>query len=310
MKAAQYTEYGDPEVIQIVETDKPTPKDSQLLIQVKAAAINPFDAKLRQGTYQESIPLTFPVTIGADFSGVISAVPADVTIYKIGDEVYGSANVLNGGSGAVAEYLTANAKNIALKPSNVNFEQAAAVVLVGVSAVQALDQLNLSQGKKILIHGGAGGIGSAAIQYAKHLGAYVATTAKGSDKDFVTSLGADEVIDFETQKFDEILSDIDAVFDTVGGETYARSFNILKSGGTVISMLEQPNQQLMTDHDVTALPMSSKVHTDSLDRLAQLVNDGTIKPQIDSEYSLDQAVDAFKKLETGSPKGKVVIKIG
>lgn len=309
MKAAQFSEYGGPEVITVVEVEKPVPKVGQVLVQVKAAAINPFDGKLRQGYMKDTIPLGLPVTVGADFSGIVTEVPIGITNYKVGDEVYGSAIILNGGSGAMAEYAAANTTSLALKPANASFQEAAAVVLVGVSAVQALDQLNLADGKKILIHGGAGGIGSVAIQYAKHLGAYIATTAKESDKDFVTQLGADEVIGYENQKFEEILNNYDAVFDTVGGETYTRSFFILKRGGIVISMVEQPNEQLMAQYGVTALPMSSKVNTASLNRLAEQVNTGTIKPQVDKSFPITQTAEAFEYMQTASPKGKVVIKV-
>lgn len=309
MKAAQFSNYGDPGVIEITDIDKPVPKQGQVLVKVSAAAINPFDGKLRQGTMKDAIPLELPITIGADFSGVVSEVPVNVTNLKVGDEIFGSAMILNGGSGALAEYAAVNTSNAALKPVGASHEEAAASVLVGVSALQALDQLNLAPGKKILIHGGAGGIGSAAIQYAKSLGAYIATTARGSDKDFVVQLGASEVIDYETQKFEDVLSDYDAVYDTVGGETYTRSFGILKRGGIVISMLEQPNQELMAEHGVTALPMSSKVNTESLNKLAKLLSDGTIKPQIDTVYTLAQTAAAFTHLQSGFPKGKIVIKV-
>ncbi len=310
MKAAQINQYGGPEVIAVTDTDMPVSKDAQVLVKVQAAAINPFDWKIRAGYMKDAIPLSLPVTLGADFSGVVSEVAEGVTDFKAGDEVYGSAIILNGGSGALAEHAAVNTKSIARKPATVSFEQAAALVLVGVSAVQALDQLNLAPGKKVLIHGGAGGIGSAAIQYAKSLGAYVAATARGEDKDFVIQLGADEVIDYENQKFEDAVNDYDAVFDTVGGETYARSFKVLAKGGIIISMLEQPSEQLMSEYGVTALPMSTDVNTGSLNRLAELVAEGTIKPQVDKVFPLEQTADAFTYLETGHPKGKVVVKIG
>lgn len=308
VKAVQFSGYGDPEVLHIVQIDKPILKQAQLLVQVKATAINPFDAKLRQGNMQETLPLNLPFTIGADFAGIVSEVPADIDDYIVGDEVFGSATVLNGGSGAMAEYAAVNVKSIAHKP-NVGYEQATAAVLVGVSAIQALDQLNLHQGSKILIHGGAGGIGSNAIQYGKSLGAYIATTARPEDQDFVKQLGADEVIDYEQQRFEDVLHDYDAVFDTVGGETYNRSFQVLKRGGIVISMVEKPSQALMSEYGVTALPMASNVSTATLTRLAEVVNNGTIKPQVDRVFALEEAAQAFTHLESGHPRGKVVVKI-
>jgi len=309
MKAAQISQYGGPEVIEIREIDKPTLKDTQVLAEVKAAAINPFDWKVRAGYMKENIPLKFPVTLGADFSGVVTEVASDVKDYKPGDEVYGSAIVLGGGSGTLAEYAAANAANIAQKPAKLDHEQSAALVLVGVSAFQALDQLNLSKGQKLLIQGGAGGVGSATIQYAKHLGVYVAVTVREADKVFVRDLGADEVIDYQKEKFEEKLGGFDAVFDTVGDETYEKSFQVLKPGGKIISMRQPPNEELASKHNVTALYQTSQVNTKSLERLSELVDKDVIKPQIDKEFPLDQAAEAFKHLERGHPRGKVVVKI-
>jgi len=306
MKAARYSEYGGPEVIQIVEMDKPEAKDGQVVVGVRAAAINPFDWKLRAGYMKDFIQLNLPITIGADFAGVVTQAAGQ---YKEGDEVFGSAIVLNGGSGAVAECAAANIVNITTKPANVSAQEAAALVLTGVSAIQALNKLGLGEGKKVLIHGGAGGIGTAAIQYAKHLGAHVATTVQAKDKDYVAGLGADQVIDYETEHFDEVLKDFDAVFDTVGGDTYVRSFKTLKTGGTIISMVEQTGEATAKDQNVNALYQSTNVNTESLNELKELVEAGVIKPHVDREFPLDRAADAFRHLESGHPQGKVVITI-
>ncbi len=306
MKAAQINEYGSPDVIKIVDIDKPAPGEGQILVELRAASLNPFDYKLRKGFMKDMMPLQFPITIGADFAGVVVEGSDD---YRPGDEVFGSAIILNGGSGALAEFATANTQNIALKPKNVSFQQAAAAVLTGVSALQAVNQLDLGPGKKVLIHGGAGGIGSAAIQYAKHLGAHVATTAAAKDKEFVTGLGADEAVDYETQKFEEVMHGYDAVFDIVGGETQARSFAVLKEGGIMVSMFGQPDETLAAEHKVTGIAQNTQINTASLNQLKKLIEDGVIKPQIDREFPLDQTAEAFKHLETGSPQGKVVVRI-
>lgn len=309
MKAAQYSQYGGSEVIEIKEIDKPELKEGQVLVEVKAAAVNPFDWKVRRGYMKETIPLELPITIGADYSGILNEVPDDITDFNVGDEVYGSANVLNGGSGGFAEYATSNTTSMALKPTTLSHEESAAIVIVGVSTMQALDQMDLGEGKRILIHGGAGGIGSVAVQYAKHLGAYVVTTARGQDKDFVIGIGADEVIDYETQDFTQIIKDFDAVFDTVSGETYTKSFRVLKPGGIIVSMNEQPNEELAIKHGVKAVLLSSKVNTMSLDRLREVVDKGIIKPQVDKVFPLDQAAEAFNYQENGHPKGKVVVSV-
>ncbi|MBI2034279.1 MAG: NADP-dependent oxidoreductase [Candidatus Levybacteria bacterium] len=200
MKAAQYSTYGGAEVIEINNNAvKPTPQEGQVLVEVHAASINPFDWKLRAGYMKDMIPLSFPVTIGGDFAGiVVQAGPPRVDErqrVEAGDAVYGQALIINGGSGSLAEFAVANLKNIAAKPKNVTFEEAAALPLVGSSAVQALeDHIKLQKNQRILIHGGAGGIGHIAIQIAKYLGAFVATTVSSDDVDFVKKLGADEII--------------------------------------------------------------------------------------------------------------------
>ena len=310
MKAAQFSQYGAPDVIVVNEIDKPVLKAGQVLVQVHAAAINPFDAKLRQGNMKNTIPLDLPVTIGADFAGVVSQVSADVIDVQIGDSVYGSANVLGGGSGAIAEYAAANVKNIARKPANLSPEKSAAIVLVGVSAYDTIDKLHPIQGSKILIHGGAGGIGSEAIQYAKSLGAYVATTVRAEEVDFVVSLGADQTIDYENQHFENILHDCDGVLDTAGGEVYEKSFKVLKPGGILVSMGMKPNQELAQQYGVTAIIQSTQVNTQSLQRLAEILEQGIITPKVDRIYPIENTADAFTRLELGHPRGKVVVKIG
>ena len=250
MKSAQIKRYGGSEVVEINQST-PAPNDpsaGKVLVRIKAAGVNPADWKVREGYFQQMMPLQFPSTLGMDFSGIVEKVGEGVSDFKYNDEVYGQASLIRGGSGAFAEMALANADTIAHKPKTLSHEEAAGLPLAGVSAWQALvETIGLSKGQKILIHGGAGGIGSIAIQLAKHLGAYVATTVSTNDKEFVKEeLGADEVIDYKTQNFEDVLShDYDAVFDTVGGETYTRSFKVLKRGGMIVSMLEQPNQELM-----------------------------------------------------------------
>jgi len=160
-----------------------------------------------------------------------------------------------------------------------------------------------------LIHGGAGGIGTIAIQIAKHIGAYVATTATGEGLDYVKQLGADEVIDYKTQQFDELLHDYDAVFDTVGGDTYDRSFKVLKQGGVIASMLAQPNQELMEQYGVTALHQMTKTSTESLNALTKLIEDGVVTIHVDKTYPLEQISEAFEARESGSVRGKIVVTI-
>ena len=206
----------------------------------------------------------------------------------------------------------ANADTIAHKPKTLSHEEAAGLPSVGVSAWQALvETIGLSKGQKILIHGGAGGIGSIAIQLAKHLGAYVATTVSTNDKEFVKEeLGADEVIDYKTQNFEDVLShDYDAVFDTVGGETYTRSFKVLKRGGIIVSMLEQPNQELMDRFGVKAIFQFTQVNRERLTKLAQWVDQNNIRVNIDRTFTLDETGKALDFQRDVHPRGKVVLEV-
>lgn len=311
MKTAQYNTYGGPEVIQINDTaPNPSLKGGQLLVEAYAASINAIDWKLRAGYLQKMAPVSFPVTLGGDFAGIVTEIGSDVSDFKVGDNVYGQAIVLNGGSGSIGQYVASNAANAALKPKSISFEEASALPLAGVSAVQALqDQIQLQNGQKILIHGGAGGIGHIAIQLSKSLGAHVATTVKQEDRTFVEGLGADEVVDYKTQKFEELLRNFDAVFDTVGGETAQKSFQVLKRGGILVSMLGQPDNNLSEKYGVTSIGQMTKTDTASLNRLTDLVENGKIKIHVDKLFPLEQTEQAFTYQEKTHPQGKVVIKI-
>lgn len=311
MKAAQINKYGGIDFLEVNENvPKPTPSANQVLVEVKAASINPIDWKIREGYLKEMAPLQFPVTLGGDFAGVVSEISEGVFEFKIGDEVFGSAIVLNGGSGAFAEYLCANTRNIALKPETMDFIEASALPLVGTSTVQALEEhIKLQSGQKILIHGGAGGIGHIAIQLAKTLGAFVATTVNTNDIDFVKQLGADEVIDYKTQNFEEILNNFDAVFDTVGGQTTNKSFMVLRKEGILVSMLGQPKEELSQKYAVSAIGQNTQTNTTRLTRLSKLVDGGKIKVNIDKIFPLDSVREAFTYQEKVRPRGKVVLEI-
>ena len=312
MKSAQITRYGNnSEVIEINEVTMPNLSAGKVLVNIKIAGINPIDWKIREGYMQQMIHLQFPSTLGMDFSGVIKQVGEDVSSdFKQGDEVYGQAGVPSGGSGAFSELALANATSIAHKPKRLSHIQAAALPLVGVSAWQALvEHIGLSKGQKILIHGGAGGIGSIAIQLAKNLGAHVATTTSSDDKQFVQDLGANEVIDYKTQTFEDLVHDYDAVFDTVGGETYTRSFRVLRKGGIIVSMLEQQNLELMEQFGVKAVSQFTQVNRERLFKLAEWVDQNKINIHIDKTFSLDEVGKALDYLRDIHPRGKIVLAI-
>ena len=315
MKSAQINRYGSSDVIEINQnTPSLNLSFGKVLVEIKAAGVNPIDWKIREGYMQQITPLQFPSTLGMDFSGIIKEMDGkDSTSsmdYKNGDEVYGQASVTKGGSGAFAEMAITNADNIALKPKTLSYGEAAALPLVGVSAWQALvENMRLSKGQKILIHGGAGGIGSIAIPLAKNLGSYVATTVNSNDKQFVQSLGTDEVIDYKSQDFEELVHDYDAVYDTVGGQTYTKSFNVLKKGGIIVSMLEQPNLDLMQRFDVKSIFQFTHVNKDRLTKLAQWIDKNNILIHIDKIFSLDESAKALDYVKDVHPRGKVILEI-
>src|SRR5215208_3597575 len=296
IKSAQITRYGNTsEVIKINQTTTPNLSAGKVLVNIKVAGINPIDWKIREGYMQQMISLQFPSTLGMDFSGIINQVGEETSSdFKQGNEVYGQAGVPSGGSGAFSELALANATSIAHKPKRLSHEETAALPLVGVSAWQALiEYIGLSNGQKILIHGGAGGIGSIAIQLAKNLGAHVATTVSTDDKQFVQELGADEIIDYKTQTFEHSVHDYDAVFDTVGGETYTKSFKVLRKGGIIVSMLEQQNLELMEKFGVRAVFQFTQVNKERLSKLAEWVDQNKVKVNLEKTFSLDEAGKAL-----------------
>lgn len=310
MKAAQINEFGTDSVIINRNVNIPDIESGKVLVKVHAAGVNPFDWKIREGYVPSAKSYGFPMTLGGDFAGTVLDVGEGVSLYRKGDHVYGSGLILSGGSGAFAEYVLASEKLTALKPEKASYPEAAALPLTGVSAYDVLiNKIQLQEGQKILIHGGSGGIGSMAIQMAKHLGAYVATTARKDRSDYLRSLGVDEVIDYKDERFEDRLKDYDAVFDTVGGDTYKRSFKVLRSGGIIVSMLEQPDQELMSRYRVNAVGQSTKINSHSLQKLSGLFDDGVVTVTIDRIFPLDEAGKALEYQRTGSVKGKVVIAV-
>ena len=313
MKLIQIKRYGSSDVMEVNNTISiSNPPQEKILVNIKASGVNPVDWKIREGHLQQVFSLQFPSTLGMDFSGVIKQlgenVPSDL---KQGDEVYGQASVFSGGSGAFAELALTNPDSIAHKPKTLNHLEAAALPLVGVTAWQAIVEfIGLSKSQKILIHGGAGGIGPIAIQLAKHLGAYVATTVSTNDKRLVQELGADKVIDYKTENFEDIIHDYDAAFDTVGGDTYKRSFKVLKKGsGIIVSMLEQPNSEIMNQYGIKAVFFFTQVNRQRLDKLAEWVDQNNIKVNLDKTFSLDEAAKALDYQKDAHPKGKIVLTI-
>jgi len=309
MRAAQISGYGGPEVISVSrKAARPTPGDGQLLVEVRAASLNPVDAALRSGGMQQMLSLEFPATIGGDFAGTVAEVPADGGGFRVGEEVYGQASALLGGSGSLAELVAARADFTARKPKSLDFARAASLPLVGASAVQAItDHLNVQRGQRILIHGAAGGVGSIAVRIAKHLGAHVIATAFSDDLDRVRSLGADEVIDPKTQAFETLVRDLDGVLDLVRGDTAARSYAVIKRGGVLVSLTAQPDDARMKETGVRMIAQFTQPTTERLTKLAGFVDSGVVTPNVERTFPLDQAAAAYRYFENDNPRGKVVV---
>ena len=309
MKAAQINNYGGSDVIEINEISKPIPKEGQILVEVYASSVNPIDYKIRLGYLKGAIK-SLPITLGTDFAGVVEEVGSGVSEFKVGDEVYGNAIILGGGSGTLAEFTAANIGNTALKPKTLNFVASAALPLAAASALQAIEEhIQIKEGQKILIQGGAGGIGSLAIQLAKMHGAYVAATTSPETLDFVKSLGAELIIDYKTEDFTKIIKDYDAVFDATAGEVAEKSLQVLKKGGIIVSMSGQFDQAEVEKYGVTTITQQTNTNAQKLRRIAGLVDTGKLKAEVDKVFSLDQVRQAFDYLEKEHPKGKVVVQI-
>lgn len=310
MKAAQINEYGDTSVININELETPKPGKGQVLVEVYASSINPFDTIVRQGYVKDMMPLNLPATLGGDLAGIVSEVGDEVSSVKVGDKVFGQANAVAGNSGSFAEFAVTRDDQVAKLPDNLNYQESASLPLVGVSALQALnDHLELTSGQKILIIGGSGGIGSIAIQIAKHKGAYVATTASGASIVTTKQLGADEVIDYKSQDVSEIISNFDAIFDTAGSESFNSTLKVLKRGGKAVTMAAQPDEKLANELGIIIISQMTIVTAEKLTELTKLVEEGVVKPITDTVFPLDKIQDAFKAKESGNVVGKIVIAV-
>ncbi|MFT7336586.1 MAG: NADPH:quinone reductase-like Zn-dependent oxidoreductase [Porticoccaceae bacterium] len=326
MKALQITKYGElKNGLSFNETAKPIINASDVLIETKAAGLNPIDYKLVNGHLKEIVALNLPNTIGFDLSGVVVEKGAEVTKFEIGDVVY--ARVPQNQMGTVAAYVAVASKVISKKPDNISFEEAASLPLVGLTSIQALERVGLKENDRILIHAGSGGVGSFAIQYAKAKGAYVFTTTSTKNVDWVKALGADCVIDYKKEDYKTIVSEIDIVFDTLGGDYTLEALHLIKVGGKVTSIagaLDEETAGMMGIEGYKLPGNLAKVIKEKsanykltwmqpdgaqLDAISTLVKNGEIKPVIDATYSFEDGIEAYSYLATGSAKGKVIIRM-
>jgi len=310
MKAVTVHEFGGPDVLHVEEVEMPSPKKGEVLIEVHASSINPVDIKTIAPDSRYKDAIHFPLTPGMDVAGVVVGLGSDVTTFTKGDRVFGQASVLRNGSGAFAEYAVTKEDSIATMPNNVDFNEAASLPLVSCSAYQAIvEYMRVRPGQRVLIHGGSGGIGMIAIQLAKHLGAHVTTTASGKGVDFARSIGADVAIDYKKMPFEDAQYSYDAVLDTIGGDTYRKSFEVLHKGGVIVSMLNQPDKDLMKEYGVTAIMEMTTITRRMLSEIARLVETGVIKINVAKTFALHETQKAYQAKEHEKIIGKIAIEI-
>lgn len=306
MKAAVLSEYGnDPEV---VEVDRPDLPDDSVMVEVHAAAINPIDWIVMAGYVQEMLPYELPWIVGYDVSGVVVEVGPDARGFSVGDEVFARADSMQ--AGTMAEYAALKPSDLAIKPANISHAEAAGIPLAGLTAWQALfDQGGLTSGQRVLIHAGSGGVGTLAIQIAKHAGAWVATTASAKNKDLVVGLGADQFVDYSSERFEDVAEKYDLVFDMLGDDTLKRSFDAVKPGGTIVSIKGDAPDGLAAERDITFHSFFMQPNGGQLAEMAALITDGTIRPVLDRTFPLDEVAAAYNYARTGGPNGKVAVAV-
>jgi NADPH:quinone reductase-like Zn-dependent oxidoreductase len=332
MKAFIVERYGRKGVGRLGEMPEPELRDGDVLVRVHAAGVNQLDSKIRTGEFKLILPYRLPLILGNDVAGVVTRVGPEAKRFKPGDEVY--ARPHQDRIGAFAEFIAMNEDDAAIKPKNLTMEEAASIPLVGLTAWQALiESANLKKGQKVLIHAGSGGVGTFAIQLAKHVGATVATTTSAANVDLVRRLGADVVVDYKKDDFEKVLRDYDVVMNSLGKETLEKSLHVLKPGGKLISISGPPDPDFATDigsgwflkqlmavlsyrirkqarrHRVSYSFLFMKANGDQLRQITSLIDAGIIRPVVDRIFPLESTKEALAYVETGRAKGKVVIKV-
>ena len=303
MKAERVHSFGGPDVLELENVSRPEPKKDEVLVHVRAAGVNPVDWKLREG----HLPTPLPFTMGIDFAGVVEVCGSAVKNFRKGDRVFGQ---VADESGSYAEFAVAPASQIAKTPEALDDVHAAALPVASLTAWQALfDTANLQSGQKILIHAAAGGVGSFAVQFAKWKGAYVIGTASASHIDPVRDLGADEVIDYHATKFEDAVRDVDVVLDTIGGETQERSWNVLKRGGILVSLVQPPSQEQTAARGAKGVMIRQRPNASQLAEIALLVVGGQVKINIEAILPLEDARKAQELSQRGHAGGKIVLEV-
>src|SRR5262245_52565708 len=297
MKAIVIHEYGGPEVLKYEDVLLPEPQADQILVHVVAAGVNPVDGMIRSGMFANE-KRAFPIILGGDIAGVVERVGSKVTKFKAGDPVFAYVSLNN--SGGYAQYALVTQREAAPKPKSLTYVEASAVPIVAMTAWQALiDSANLSAGQTVLIHGGSGGVGSFAIQIAKAHGAKVIATASTANQDFLKELGADTAVDYTKQKFEDVAKDVDVVLDSIGKDTLARSYGVVKKGGFVVSLVARPKQAELDKHGIRGAALSVEPNSDELAEIGRLIDQKKIRVIVSQTFPLSEAIKAQEQVSTG-----------
>ena len=308
MKAVRIHEYGDSSVLRYEDAPRPTLQDGDVLVRVHATSVNPFEWKVRAGYLQAFMPLTFPTILGGDFSGVVEEISAGVTSCRVGDAVYGLADIMR--PGAYAEYVAVQPSRFAPKPTSLDHDHAGAVPLAALTAWQALfDKANVQAGQRVLVHAAAGGVGSFAVQFAKWKGAYVFGTASPHNMELLRSLGVDEPIDYTTTNFEDVATDLDAAIDTVGGDYEDRSCRLLKANGVLVSVLSPTSVETAAKYGVQGFYHGTQADAQHLKDIGGLIDAGKVKILVDTILPLKDAARAQDLSAGGHVRGKVVLHV-
>lgn len=304
MNAVRYHDYGGPEQLIVEKISVPEPGEGQVLVKVIASAVNPWDWKLRSGKYKAYIPVKFPVIPGIEGSGTIAATGPGVTGFQPGQAIYGQMMASN------AEFCVTSADGVFLKTELLSFEEVATIPVASQTAWSSVIEIaGLQEGQRILIHGGAGSVGIFAIQIAKWKGAFVYATGSEDNLDFLDSMGADRVIDYRAERFENVVKDADVVLDTIGGEVEDRSWPVLRKGGILVTIVSQVSPEKAEKYGVRSAYRSSGISKDGLLQIQTLINDGTLKPVIRKIFPLAEAVSAHAMGETGHGRGKIILRV-
>ena len=305
MKAVVVNEYGGPEVLKYQDAPRPEPKDDEILVRVMAAGVNPVDSYVRQGRFGKS---NLPMIIGSDIAGVVEKTGATAKKFKPGDAAYCYLSVMRGGG--YAEFAIARESETALKPKNIDFVTAAAVPLAGTTAWQALiDSGKIEKGQTVLIHGGSGGVGTFAIAIAKARGTKVIATASSAHQPTLKQLGVDQAIDYTTTKFEDVVKDVDLVLNCVRADALARSYGVVKKGGAIVSITDEPDQAECAKRGITCSRMGANPDAKVLEELTKLIEARKMTPIVSQTLPLAEASKAHQQIETRHTLGKIVLKV-